>query len=120
MSDQRETAATAIGIVRGMVDWFPAGSPGRRVLIRAARQLKLSYILGEPQKLGMVMAEIKAGNRRFTDILKATGLERIEIEHLLDRLVAAKYIRETLEKPLSVSGAGRPVRNYEILKNNSP
>lgn len=102
-----------------MVDWFPPGSPGRKALVRAARQLKLSYILGEPHKLHMVMAEIEAHNSRFTDIHKATGLERAELEHLLQRLIDAGYIAERMKKPQSANGAGRPSRNYEILKNNS-
>lgn len=100
-----------------MVEWFPPGSPGRKALIRAARKLRLSYILGEPHKLRMVMNEITAGNRRFTDIHKATGLERPELEDLLRHLVEAGHIAESRETPVSFNGRGRPARIFEISEN---
>lgn len=119
MRDLREIASDALGILGGMQTWFPPRSPGRKAIQEAISKIELAYILGRPHKVRMIINEIAAGNRRFTDILACTGIPRPELEDLLQEMVDNGSVCQTNEKPLSVNGAGRPVRNYEISKNNS-
>jgi len=115
--DLRENAAYTIGLLRDMRRWFPPKSPGRLAIKDAIRKLEIAYILGHPHKLQMILAAIDDGNRRFTDLLYVTGLPKLELEDLLKDLIEAGYLRESLEKPFSIDGRGRPARIYEKPDN---
>lgn len=119
MGDLREIAANALGILGNLQEWFPPRSRGRRALRDAIRQIELEYVLGRPHKKKLILEEITAGNSSFADLLAVMPLSRPELEELLQELCDESIIQKTDKRPISATGAGRPVRNYEIRRNNS-
>jgi hypothetical protein len=107
--DLRELAIKTVQQLELLADQFPSRSPGNKTLRRAAWGLRVGYIFGTGQKAQIVLIEIGQGTRRISDLVRAIGIKRDEVEGVIDNLLMRGYLFERIESPM---GRGRPSRCF--------